>query len=196
MAEGHGVPPFVIFADTTLRDLARRRPTTTTNFRQIHGVGDKKTADFGTLFTDAIRDYCSEQKLSVDVMGADTAAGSSAPAKPQQSAVTSDVAVSLSASKQLAFDLFREGKSIDHVATTTARSPSTISDYLSEFIAITQQCDPAPWVNESVFQRIREAARTVGIERMKPIFEALGETVTYDQIRVALACMRNLPPVG
>ena len=195
VAEGHAVPPFVIFADTTLRDLARRRPTTMTNFRQIHGVGDKKTADFGTLFTDAIREHCEQHNLSVNAMGSDAVTGPSASNPKPQTSLNRDVAVSLSTSKQLAFDLFREGKSIDHVATATARSPSTISDYLSEFIGITHQSDPAPWVSESVFKRIREAANKVGMDRMKPIFEALGETVHYDQIRIALACIKNLPPV-
>ena len=189
MAEGHGVAPFIVFSDATLRDLARRRPTSLTNFRQVHGIGEKKTADFGTLFTDAIREHCGQHKLSVDAV-----APSSETARPR--AAPSTEAVSISPTKQLAFDLFREGKSIEEVATATSRSPSTVSDYLIEFIAATQQCDPAPWVSESVFERVRNAASTVGAERLKPIFEALEETVGYDQIRIAVACIRNSPPAG
>ena len=184
VAEGHGVPPFVIFADTTLRDLARRRPTSLTGFRQVHGVGDKKTADFGALFTETIREYCQQHRLSIDLGTAPVATVRAPQVEPLKPA-------SLSMAKQLAFDLFREGKSVDDVVNTTARSSATVLEYLAEFLAETGQCDPAPWVSESVFERVRQAAGTVGTERMKPIFEALGETIPYSQIRIALACLRN-----
>jgi ATP-dependent DNA helicase RecQ len=187
VAEGHGVPPFVIFADTTLRDLARRRPTTLVNFRQAHGVGEKKTADFGVLFTDTIRAHCSEHNL-----GADAITTAPTTSRPRETASTQTV--SISTTKQLAFDQFREGKSIDHVITLTARSSSTVYEYLAEFIATTRQCDSAPWVSESEFERVRKAARTAGTERLKPIFDALDGQVSYDRIRVAIACLRNYPP--
>ena len=67
LAEEHRVPPFIIFADTTLRDLARRRPTSLSNFRKVHGVGEKKTADFGARFTEVIQTYCQTSKLDVDL---------------------------------------------------------------------------------------------------------------------------------
>ena len=185
MAEGHGVPPFVIFADTTLRELARKRPTSLLNFRQVHGVGDKKTADFGALFTDAIREYWQQNRISVDV---------GPPAVEKSRALPVDEAVALSAPKQLAFELFREGKSIDDVISATARASATVTEYLAEFLRETQQCDPAPWVSESVFSHVRQVALTVGTEKMKPIFEALNEKIPYPQIRIALACIKNLPP--
>ena len=185
VAEGHGVPPFVIFADTTLRELARKRPTSLLNFRQVHGVGDKKTADFGALFTDAIREYCQQNRISVDV---------GPPAVEKSRALPVDEAVALSAPKQLAFELFREGKSIDDVISATARASATVTEYLAEFLTETQQCDPAPWVSESVFSQVRQVALTVGTEKMKPIFEALNEKIPYPQIRIALACIKNLPP--
>ena len=185
VAEGHGVPPFVIFADTTLRELARKRPTSLLNFRQVHGVGDKKTADFGALFTDAIREYCQQNRISVDV---------GPPAVEKSRALPVDEAVALSAPKQLAFELFREGKSIDDVISATARASATVTEYLAEFLRETQQCDPAPWVSESVFSHVRQVALTVGTEKMKPIFEALNEKIPYPQIRIALACIKNLPP--
>ena len=187
VAEGHGVAPFVIFADTTLRDLARRRPTNLANFRLAHGVGDKKTADFGTLFTEAIREHCQQHRLSSDV-------DSHTEGKPLPRMVAPTEAVTLSSTKQLAFNLFRQGKSVEHVATSTNRSPSTVNEYLVEYIAELQQCDPAPWVSESNFEKVREAAVRVGTERLKPIFDALGQQVEYDQIRLSLACIKNLPP--
>jgi ATP-dependent DNA helicase RecQ len=55
IARARGVPPYVIFHDTTLRDMAERRPKTFEELRQIYGVGAKKAQDFGDAFLDAIR---------------------------------------------------------------------------------------------------------------------------------------------
>ncbi len=57
LATERGVPAYVIFGDTTLRDLARIRPTEPEAMAAVHGVGKKKLADLGSVFTDAIRSY-------------------------------------------------------------------------------------------------------------------------------------------
>ena len=57
LARERGVPPYVIFHDTTLRDMVERRPTTIDGLHEVFGVGAKKAADFGDLFLDAIRTF-------------------------------------------------------------------------------------------------------------------------------------------
>jgi ATP-dependent DNA helicase RecQ len=57
IARGRGVPPYVIFHDTTLREMAERRPSTIADLHEIYGVGAKKAADFGDAFLDAIRTF-------------------------------------------------------------------------------------------------------------------------------------------
>jgi ATP-dependent DNA helicase RecQ len=57
LARERGVPPYVIFHDTTLRDMVGRRPKTIEDLRGVYGVGDKKAADFGDAFLDAIRTF-------------------------------------------------------------------------------------------------------------------------------------------
>jgi len=47
MADERSVPPFVVFSDATLRDLAREQPTSLEELPQIHGIGAKKLADYG-----------------------------------------------------------------------------------------------------------------------------------------------------
>ena len=54
IARGRGVPPYVIFHDTTLREMARTRPATMGELRQLYGVGERKAADFGEAFLEAI----------------------------------------------------------------------------------------------------------------------------------------------
>ena len=57
LARERGVPPYVIFHDTTLRDMVVRRPKTVDDLHEIYGVGAKKAADFGDAFLDAIRTF-------------------------------------------------------------------------------------------------------------------------------------------
>jgi ATP-dependent DNA helicase RecQ len=57
LARERGVPPYVIFHDTTLRQMAERRPATIGDLHDIYGVGAKKAADFGDAFLDAIRTF-------------------------------------------------------------------------------------------------------------------------------------------
>jgi ATP-dependent DNA helicase RecQ len=47
-AEERGVPPYVIFGDRTLRELARVQPGTLTELRDIYGIGDAKLEAFGS----------------------------------------------------------------------------------------------------------------------------------------------------
>jgi ATP-dependent DNA helicase RecQ len=63
-AEERGVPPYVIFSDKTLRELARLRPSTRYELRGVYGIGDAKLEAFG----DAVLRVVSEN-------GGDAAAG-------------------------------------------------------------------------------------------------------------------------
>ncbi len=65
LANERGVPPFVIFADTSLRDMARRMPQDDRSFLSITGVGEQKLKWFGPLFTKVIQDYCRRHDLAV-----------------------------------------------------------------------------------------------------------------------------------
>ena len=55
VARGRGVPPYVIFHDTTLRELARTKPTTIDELRHVYGVGAKKADDLGAAVLDVLR---------------------------------------------------------------------------------------------------------------------------------------------
>jgi ATP-dependent DNA helicase RecQ len=57
LAEERAVPPYIIFNDATLRELARRRPATLAQMRAVHGIGDHKLSDFGELFLRAIGEH-------------------------------------------------------------------------------------------------------------------------------------------
>jgi len=48
------VPPFVIFHDTTLRELARLKPKTFVELRAVRGIGEKKLAELGPRLLERI----------------------------------------------------------------------------------------------------------------------------------------------
>jgi ATP-dependent DNA helicase RecQ len=55
VARDRGVPPYVIFHDTTLRELARLKPADLDALRHIYGVGEKKVQDLGEAVLEVIR---------------------------------------------------------------------------------------------------------------------------------------------
>jgi ATP-dependent DNA helicase RecQ len=55
IARERGVPPYVIFHDTTLREMARLRPRTIDALRGIYGIGERKAADLGAAFLEVLQ---------------------------------------------------------------------------------------------------------------------------------------------
>ena len=57
LARERGLPPYVIFHDAALRDMARVKPTTADALLGVRGVGARKAEDLGEHFLDAIRSH-------------------------------------------------------------------------------------------------------------------------------------------
>ena len=55
LADEAGMPPYIIFNDASLRDMAQRQPTTLEEFAGIAGVGQAKLARYGEQFVELIR---------------------------------------------------------------------------------------------------------------------------------------------
>ena len=50
LADERGVPAYIVFSDRTLEDMATHRPQTEAEFLLVHGVGQKKLAEYGAAF--------------------------------------------------------------------------------------------------------------------------------------------------
>jgi ATP-dependent DNA helicase RecQ len=57
LADEQGLPPYVVFHDSTLREMAERRPLTLDQFAALPGVGQAKLARYGERFIAAIGEY-------------------------------------------------------------------------------------------------------------------------------------------
>jgi ATP-dependent DNA helicase RecQ len=78
LAAARGIPPYLVFSDATLREMAARRPQTLVALREVKGVGDRKLAEFGEAFLAACAD---NDGISPD-MALDEFAQPATPARP------------------------------------------------------------------------------------------------------------------
>jgi ATP-dependent DNA helicase RecQ len=179
LAEERDLPPYVVFHDTVIRELARVRPSTLERMRTISGIGDNKLREFGSRFLQTIDEYCRDQGLNRDQAHAPPA---NRPDQPRNS-------VRPNPTRDRAFELFRQRAVIEDVMHQTGKSRGTVTDYLCDFIHAERPQSVSAWLPDELYQRIKQTANQVGAERLKPIYLALGENVPYEQIRLVLAHM-------
>jgi ATP-dependent DNA helicase RecQ len=180
-----GLPPYLVFGDAALRDMARRRPSTPEGFLKVSGVGKKKCDDFGDEFTATSREHCESKKLSMDVTPSMTASTAKSPPPAKKPGAPSPGALA-------AFPMFRDGLSVADVSSRLARAESTVRGYLNQFLESEKITDPSPWVNQPLVERIERAIAVVGDEGpLRPVFEHLEGSVSYDAIHVVVRCWRN-----
>ncbi|HKB35394.1 MAG TPA: RecQ family ATP-dependent DNA helicase [Gemmataceae bacterium] len=190
LATEEQVPPYRIFGDNVLRELGRLRPSTPERMRLISGVGDFKLRQYGDKFLGIIRAYCTRKGLAQDATPAPVGNRNPKPEIPNPESQIPNVDEAppkLSPRQQTAFALFRDGTVVEDVMHQLNLSRTTIVDYLTLFIRQERPASISHWITNDLYQRIAAAARQVGTERLKPIFLALGEKVSYDDIRLVVA---------
>jgi ATP-dependent DNA helicase RecQ len=67
IANQRNVPAYVLFSDSTLRDMARLRPGSPGALLGVRGVGERKLADLGERFLEEIKNYCHANRLPLEV---------------------------------------------------------------------------------------------------------------------------------
>ncbi len=184
LAGARQVPPYIIFSDATLRELARARPATAEKMRLVYGVGDAKLREFGAQFLQAINDHSRRRGLAQDVPEAPAArAEEGLPVTP-------------TARQRALFALFRQGLTVEEVMAREGLARPTVTEYLAAYIRHDRPASVARWVDEPTYQRVAEVVRQVNTDRLKPIFIALEEKVGYDQIRLVVAHLQSRAEAG
>lgn len=168
IAQGRGVPAFVICGDATLRDLARHRPSSLEGLRGIKGLGDRKVADLGRQLIECITAYCGRAGLSTD---------EEAPPTPKARPTRSPA-------REAAFAMFARNESLEDVVMAVRRASSTISGYLAEYIAERRPERVDAWVDNATYQKVAMAVCELGPSPLKPIFEKLDGEIPYETIRI------------
>jgi ATP-dependent DNA helicase RecQ len=177
-ATHRGVPAYIVFSDATLRDMARRRPSSVERMLEVHGVGQQKSADFGRPFVDCVVDYCERNNIGMDVQP--ETSSRQPPQVPSAGAVQS-------------FPLFQEGLSVEEAARRLGRALSTTYSYLEAYVRHRGITDVSRWITNQEIEQIEAAVEQAGAERLKPIYEALHGRIPYERIRIAVASLANRP---
>ncbi len=174
IADSRDVPAYIVFSDVSLRVMAREYPVTERAFANITGVGAKKLDEFGAQFMDAIQKYLRENPRQVF---ADSLRPLTGPA-PRPVA---------SGSSRETWDLFSSGKSLEEIARLRRMNTGTVQQHIAELIATGQTCDPRRFYTADEQARMEAAFAVHGLDRLGPVKDSLGETITYGQLHICRA---------
>jgi ATP-dependent DNA helicase RecQ len=158
-----GVPPYVIFGDRTLKEIAARLPQTDEDFSRISGVGEEKLVQYGEIFMAVTRRPISEQGERADVY----------PARVISTHETTK-------------NFLRLKMSIGQISEKRGLSPGTIVNHIEKIAAIEPQLDisylkPSP----ERLAKIAAAFKKTGDTALSPVREILGEDYSFDELRLA-----------
>ena len=65
LADERGVPPYIVFSDVSLRQMAREYPANERDFTRISGVGQKKLEEFGAIFLTEISAHLQQNPRQI-----------------------------------------------------------------------------------------------------------------------------------
>ena len=176
LADKNNVPPYVIFSDKTLIEMASFFPQTKENLLDIHGVGAVKCEKYGLIFLNIIKKYCHLNQIEeIPPRRKKSAAGISRSIRKKRHVVIGEA--------------FNSGQSVKNIMAKFSIKQITILDHLfkylqegyslrfDEFFALsTIQPDQKSLVLET-FNRL-------GAELLRPAFNALNKEISYDDLKI------------
>ncbi len=178
IADEQFVPPYVVFADKSLRDMAEKRPQNLTEFVEVYGVGSNKRDKYGKVFLEVIRTFCQEQGLPTN------AASSEVVDVPTLANVASY-------SQMQTWELYRQNLTVQAIANARGMSPNTISGHLVELMEMGREVDINVLVESERQQAIVNAIEIIGDEKLRAIYEFLQEVYTFEEIKLVRAWWRQ-----
>jgi ATP-dependent DNA helicase RecQ len=182
-ADANKVAPYVIFADSSLRLMAQQQPQTLAQFAQISGVGARKLAQYGEMFTGEIRAFRTESGLSIQT--------ESDPTPPLHVATASKSNVSHTHLQTL--DFYQQGMSLGEIATRRSMRENTVFDHLVKLLECGYSVEIDLIVPLAKATAIEQAIAIVGAEKLTPIKAHLGDDYTYEEIKLVRAKLTPQP---
>ena len=187
IAQELGKPPFVVFSDRSLIDMAAKFPISDEEFLAIHGVGEAKLEEYGEAFLTVIQNYSTEQSLDVEQLRKENLSVKEVVVKPASRSSNSS---KKGATHEETLAYFNEGKAVTEIAAIRELSPTTIVNHLCVLIQEGTELEFSRLVSEEAAVEIRAAAAKVGMIPLKPIKEAVSESISYDEIKFVLAKLK------
>ena len=172
LAVADGVPPYAIFPDRTLIEMATYFPQSLRSLERIHGVGSVKLANFGEEFLAIIRPYCQARGLVE---------------KRKERSRTGRKAKS-GRTKQI-FDWYKAGRSVPEIAALESTRQDTVLRHLLQAArdgailrldGIRELSD----LQEADQARILAAFAEKGPDFLSPVHDALNGNYSWDELRI------------
>jgi ATP-dependent DNA helicase RecQ len=178
LADAANVPPYVIFSDRTLVEMATCFPRTPDVMLGIHGVGEAKLDRYGPLFIELIADYCRDHKIE------------QMPAPPRTVRCDRENRGSLSEIRVLAIGgAFNSGRSIEELARQFSIKAPRVLEYLLSYCRDGHPLRPEGFVPLIMLpapeqERAFKAFEVNGPWLLRPVFDALNGEIGYEDLKV------------
>ena len=175
LAQARNVPPYVIFGDRSLQEMAHYLPQSRESFSHISGVGRVKLDEFAQDFLAEIRGFTEPRGLA------------ERPRRQRQTRRRRDLRRRGSTHRQT-LDLLLSGLSVAEVSRQRGLTVATITSHLEQLIAAGETLPlerelPAP---ERV-KRISEAFARTQSPALGPVRQLLGDDYSYEELRIVRA---------
>ncbi len=177
LARKHNVPPYIIFSDATLVEMASRYPTNPGAMLAINGVGQLKLEKYGDDFLQIIRNHVVEEGIEIGDKAVEN----------KVKGVRNKVQTG---SESLTLELFKQGKDVEAIAHERELAHSTVESHLIKLLQM-GKIHQKELMPENEIEEITVYQSKVEEPRLKPIKEHFGEKYTYFQLRVALMPVKS-----
>jgi len=177
LADERAVPPYIIFSDVSLRQMARQYPANERDFGRISGVGERKLREFGEVFLKAIAAHLAgnpKQMFAEDSF----CVADGVPAKAR-----------LGTTGRETLRRFDAGETVEQIARSRGLSTGTIYSHLADAIAAGEAINLRVFVNAAEQNEITAAFRKLGLGSLSPVFDALGGRYDYGRLRLVRAAL-------
>jgi ATP-dependent DNA helicase RecQ len=175
LADDAEVPPYVIFSDNTLIEMATFFPQSPKRLLTIHGVGEVRLERYGDDFLKIIKKYCQANNIS------EKRKTGYVPPRKKKSTIS---AKSIEIGK-----LFNKGQSLSSLASAFAIKEGTVIDHLNkcvsgEFALDTKRLIAASRLSTEMQNRVMDLFEKIGHDRLRPIFDELNGAVSYNELHI------------
>ncbi|EGO65632.1 DNA helicase RecQ [Acetonema longum] len=177
IASRENVPPYVVFADSTLREMCEQFPPDMESLRLIKGVGEVKLDRYGREFLQVILLYMAQHNIQpISRSNAHLAAPDKPPELP---------------SHIITLNLFKAGKSLEEICQERDLKPVTVQDHLVRCSLEDHSIDWDRLIPAQYETVILDTIKKLGPDRLKPLKDALPSNITYETIKAVL-CKHKL----
>ncbi|MEI8361213.1 MAG: DNA helicase RecQ [bacterium] len=181
IAEEFSLPPFIIFGDTSLKEMAFYLPQDLESFGKIVGVGARKLEQFGDDFTRLIRNFATSNQLdSKEIVIASKA--------PIQVRMAIREPVYFSKTKELLLKKIP----VARIAKNQKLTQITIINHIEKMLDAGEKIDLEYLkLPRDRYEAMKKAFKACSDEKLKPAFEYLKGKFNYDELRLARLLFRN-----